>query len=391
MAKQTTIPLLPDSIAAALNPNILDFLIELKYLLLFFDRPNAILSTSGLDFINPEVIDDVKHGRKTKTNLFDNEQNIHPLKLLSTDEWAETLAECELDSFKIEVGSHASPFSSKEVDDIFRVTGEGIGLNGREIESLFLRMDKLKKAERTVVFGEFVLRLEMFRLLQILDRCDKQRIPMMWQHIAEMTTCDLYTKYLLKRQLDSTSDLSVCAAIRKVMGGRLLHEILQLNVINVATVPVQKIITFRRKNRDLLDAFLTSYRSFLADVQMDPKNVDRIVQSHTQRIVQDLNRIDNEIAILKQQRGYTWLKRMAEGTYEGAMKGTSIATWNFLAGPLAVIIMLARVLKPVGRALAAGALEHGPAQHSLLMRSSTGYLWKAKHALRSNRTTRPSR
>lgn len=50
-----TIPFLPKSIAVGLQDNLVQYINELKFLLLFFDKPLAIFSNDALCFIDNEL------------------------------------------------------------------------------------------------------------------------------------------------------------------------------------------------------------------------------------------------------------------------------------------------------------------------------------------------
>jgi len=72
------------------------------------------------------------------------------------------------------------------------------------------------------------------------------------------------------------SEEKIRAKIRMLKGADLLQEILSLEVFSVATVPVSRIVEFRKKNGDLLESFLTRYRGFRMEVQNELGKVDQV-------------------------------------------------------------------------------------------------------------------
>jgi len=365
-----TIPALPNSIAVSLQPNLLDYLVELKFLLLFFERPYAVLSTSGFDFINPGTVEEVKKGNTPRTNLFD-EQNLRPLGLLATEEWAETLAQCESHEFNMVVRDDSAHVVNDavttEVDHIFEVTKKGLGLSSSDVDLLFVSGDeRLDKTQRNAIERQVFLRLELSRFLDVLALSRDHNVPMIWSHTAELVVSNIYTEYqLLSLQSNESFEKSALrAALRMVKGGKLLREVYELQVVNLATVPVASIVDFRSKNQDLLANFLTIYRAFLAEVQANPADIDSLVEVHAQRIVEGLNAINNEIALRRKKRGYEFMRGLAgDNFFDAAMKCAPWGLLSFLLGPWMQFLR--------GR----------EAQLDLLYGNSTGYLWKAKHNL----------
>lgn len=380
-----TIPLLPNSIAASLQENLLDYLVELKFLLLFFEKPHAILSTTGCDFINAEVIEDVKKGKNPQTSAF-KERNLTPIRLLATDEWAETLSHCECHEYDYKVSRKTEHLvdqsHTNEVERILRIT-RGPGLTGKQVERLFLASDKLTPDEQLELLGQWAIRLELNRLLGVLELSRDHKIPMIWSHINELGVSSLYARYLLlslKSDDQGALKSSLKVALRMVEGGKLLRQILQLQVLNIAAVPVASVVEFRKKNRDLLENFLTKYRDFLSEVQVHPNDVDVLLEQHTQQLVSGLQEINSEIALRRRKRGYEFLRRLGgDNFFEAAGKCLPWASFSFLFAPwLAPVIAGA---KGIGSALTGQLLTEREAQLELLYRNSSGYLWKAAHEL----------
>jgi len=83
-----------------------------------------------------------------------------------------------------------------------------------------------------------------------------------------------------------------------------------------------------------LTNFLTTYRGFLAEVQANPADIDSLVELHTQRIVESLNAINNEIALRRKKRGYEFMRGLAgDNFFEAAMNCAPWGLLSFLLGP----------------------------------------------------------
>lgn len=158
----------------------------------------------------------------------------------------------------------------------------------------------------------------------------------------------------------------------------MLRSIFDLGIANIAIVPVGSIIEFRKKNKDLLAGFLTSYRSFLTELQLDPRNYRKLVKERTQKIVEELHTINMELLLLNKSHKFKWLERMSDAVFQGAKGGAIVALWNLLASPLLMVGELGHSLLSVAGLGLKDLKEAKQLEQALIFKGSSGYLWKIK-------------
>lgn len=328
------------------------------------------------------MIEGVKRGKRPQTSPF-GERNLSPLRLLATED-CETLSHCECHEYDYKIAGKAEHLVDKtqtdEVERILRVTTGR--LTGKQVERL-MTSGKLTDDEELALLGQWAIRLELNRLLQVLELSRDHGVPMIWSRENELGVSSLYTKYLLLSLKSESQDIlksPVKVALRMLEGGRLLQQLLELQVLNIAAVPVATIVEFRSRNRDLLENFLTSYRGFLSEIQAHPEDVDAVLEQHTQEIARNLREINSEVALRRKKRGYEFLKRLGgENFFEAAGKCLPWASFSFLFAPWLAPVIAG--VKGIGSALSGQFLTEREAQLELLYRNSSGYLWKASHEL----------
>jgi hypothetical protein len=383
-----TIPLLPKSIAVGLHDNLLQYLIELKYLLLFFERPVAVLSNSGFNFISEETIDAVRKNKKPRANAFD-EINLLHLEVLSTEEWDEIIAQCEplyQETNIIHTNSYPQTFPEEnlieKVDEIFKATDRTLGQVSTA--KLFeMRSKKRKKGEIDKTFGAYLLRMEMLRFLTVLEKCRAQRIPMIWGVDTDLIIVNTYTKYLMKKFVQEHADKQFTTLMRMIKGKDLLKEIFNIEIVNLATVPVSKIVEFRKSNADLLESFLTAYRGFLVEVQNSPAESIQIAESRAQKILDEMDTIKKELLILRKEKEYQWLRRISIAAYDGAKNGAKASIWSLLLNIPLLAGTIGELLIKAATKLTEDLVNEREKENALLFRSSSGYLWKAHQEFRT--------
>lgn len=376
MSGQNTISFLPNSILISLSRDLLQLLNELKYLLLFFEKPLAILSNPYGDFLNEEAISSFKKDRAPKTNIFDDKMLINT-KIIATDEWDEVMGYCEPEycELKLEV-SKSVDFENSEDEELNELM---------RFAKLHYTPDFAKKRKEDLSEEEYfllevgwVMQLnDIRRLYENLKRCRKRNIPMMWGSEAELHTSRIYTEFLLNKNRQKNFLRNSYSKIRQIKGHSLLREVMNLKTINILTAPVNKIVEFRKKNADLLNNFLIQYRNFLVQVQIDPESADKIIETETQNLIEKINTINNEISLLRDNRNYRWLSVISKEAYESAKGPFSVATWGALSSPLFSILALGgKLVKSTGKLMGV-KFETNIKERTLLLRNSSGYLWKA--------------
>jgi len=380
MKKEYTIPWLPNSIAVGLQDDLIQYTIELKFLLLFFEKPMAIMSNCGFNFISEETIEDVKKGRKPRVSAFD-EINLSNLDILGTDEWQELMEFCEPIYTETNVIVSNKPLDKKQfkedyvkinkVDEVFSVVSPLGKLSTEQLHR------KSKKKTDEELLHEYMMRMEMARIIDVLQLCQDKNIPMVWGVTSDLVVVDLFTKYLLEKHAKEGLEKTDENLISLLKSNKLLQEVFQLEIVNLATAPISNIIKFRKSNADLLQNFLLKYRKFLVEVQNEPLKAEMIARNHTQGILEEMNTIKQELLLLRQEKKYNWLRRISETAYDSAKIGALAAIWSLLLNP----ILLTGVL---GETLVKSAAKHGQdvvsnkeRENALLFRSSSGYLWKA--------------
>jgi hypothetical protein len=373
--KNTTIPWLPKSIAVGLQDDLVQYVIELKFLLLFFDKPLAIMSNTGFNFVSPESVEAVKRGQTPRVSAFD-EINLLHLEILGTDEWEELMSLCEpiYTETNVTVTNNPPPDgfqkNFKKVDEVFSFISPLGNLSTKEL------FGKSKKGTDKL-FREYFTRIEMSRLIDILQLCQKRRIPMVWGVTSDIVIADLFTKYLIKKHVKEETEDNIQVLLRLLKSSKLLQDVFHLDIVNLATAPVSSIIKFKKSNSDLLQNFLVKYRKFLVEVQNEPTKVDKIARGHIQDIVEEMNTIRQELLLLRQEKKYNWLRRISESAYDGAKIGALAAIWSLLLNPTLLAGALGETLLKAATRHGQDVVSNKEKENALLFRSSSGYLWKA--------------
>ena len=200
---------------------------------------------------------------------------------------------------------------------------------------------------------------------------------MVWGVSADLGLVNLYAEHLIDKCKQEEGDNSFRAMIRLLKGHTLLQEIFQLRITNIATVPVDKIVHFRKSNADLLASFLTEYRGFLVDILSEPEKIDLIVQKRTHAIVKEMDRLRSELLLLRNQRKYNWLRRLSKEAYDQANKKGYAAIWSLLMNPVLLVGSVGEILAKAALKLSDDLVDKRERENALLFRSSSGYLWKA--------------
>lgn len=381
-----SLPLLPESIAVGLSEDLLQYFIELKFLLLFFNKPLCIFVNQGLQFLSETTIDDVRRGKETKTSIWEDESlfgergrtgSLKNLEVILTEEWEEIMSHCIPQYFNVNlVVSDIAEEEEHEVDHVF----ESSGVSTEQITDQ-LEKTPLAESEWDNLFSEYLMRMNIRMLINILELCCNYRIPMIWGDPAGVAVASRYSKYLLEKYSHSVDDEKTAVFLRTLKGDELLKSIFELGVVNASTVPISKIVEFREKNRDLLNNFLVSYRSFLTELQLDPLNYRKLVLNRTQQIVEELNTINKELLLLRRSSKYKWLENISEAIFEGAKSGALVALWSLLASPLLLAGELGKSLLSVANLEVKDLKDRKQQEQALIFRSSCGYLWKAEKEL----------
>lgn len=377
MNKNISIPWLPNSIAVGLQDDLIQYCIELKFLLLFFEKPLAILSNFGFNYISVESVESIKKGKVPKVSGFEDTTLSH-LDILGTDEWDELMMNCEpIYNQTTLIVSDELPNEEefKRVDEISAQVSPLGNISTVELHNISPKSTSNEEFED--LFREYIMRLEMQRMLQTLELCQERRIPMVWGVSADIAVADLYSKFLLKQHAEKENDETMRATLRFIKGKRLLQEIFNIDIINIATVPISDIVSFRQSNHDLLESFLTKYRNFLVAVQNEPMKADHIAQTHTQTILKEMNSLRQELLILRKARKYTWLQRLSEAAYESASIGAVTAAWKLILNPIILAGKAGETLFKAATKHAGDEISKREKENALLFRSSGGYLWKA--------------
>lgn len=377
-----SLPLLPESIAVGLSEDMLQYFIELKFLLLFFNKPVCVFANQGFQFLDKTAIDDLRKGRKTKTSVWEDEATwgergrsgtLTNLDTLRTDEWDEVMAHCVPQYFTLNFFASDEPAEDEDkADYVFSSSNKSAQDVIEELAE-----PNLTEKEWENLFAQYLIRMNTRILIDVLELCCKNRIPMIWGDPGGVIVSSHYSKYLLDKYSQDTEDDKTAAFLRTLKGDELLRSIFELGVINVATVPVHKITEFKKNNGDLLENFLVSYRSFLTELQLDPLNHRKLVLSRTQKITEELNAINNELLILRKSSKYKWLENMSEAVFESAKSGALIALWNLLASPALLVGELGKGLLSAANFGFKDLHDKKQQEQAFIFRSSSGYLWKA--------------
>lgn len=370
MNSRYPIALLPDSIAVALQENLLQYFAELKFLLLFFDEPWCILVNSSFQYLNRENIDDIANGRSTRTSaLGDGGSGLHHLDIVVTDDWHELMQHCRPWYYEVEmrVTDSIPPHPEEGLLQRFELRRSSDNPPSAEDsdEAMMLRLGQSAVREATRI------------LVDVLDMCCEENIPMVWGDVVEVEIAAAYAAHLLEKQQAEPYEEEHASRFRLMQGDQLLREILELKVVNISTVPVYKIIEFRKSNRDLLNSFLVDYRSFLAELESEPLKYRKLVLSKGQKVAESLARINQELLLLRTTKRYGWLNRMSEGFFDAARRGEYTAAWNLLSSPLLLVGGVGEALLSLAAKGTADLLDLEQKEKAMLLKSSSGYLWKA--------------
>lgn len=96
-----SVPILPNKIVVGLQDDLIQYNNELKYLLLFFERPVAYLSSTS-NYIDEEAMDAARRGAKVVTNIW-GDDDIKNIAVLETDDWMSTLNYCDVKHTKMHI------------------------------------------------------------------------------------------------------------------------------------------------------------------------------------------------------------------------------------------------------------------------------------------------
>jgi len=385
-----TIPLLPDTVALSLQDDFIHFVSELKFLLLFFEKPRLILHSNINGYLNPSLVHRIRTGISDE-EVDDVRSTIKNLDFIKYEEWDELVAVSDPSYMEIsgDRAVNVSPEYLSRARKVEEVLGAiGFSTDGfykyaisQEIPSHFAKEVPLLQKQgitKETTNMLFVVHIGMFRLVDILDQCSDRNIPMIWARLDDLTYCKLYGEYLLQKIAENQLPDEARAALRQIKGDQLLKQVMNLEIMNVAAVPLERILDFKESNRDLLDSFLTFYRGFLTELQADPANADATALRYGQKIASSLNVINNEMSLLSDSRRIKWMGKVSDVAAELAKKGGGVALWNFFSSPLA---LAASGLMWLSGKLSDGALtvaQQDLDKRKVLVRSNAGYLWKAR-------------
>lgn len=381
----TTIPLLPNNIVVGLQNDLIQYVIELKFLLLFFEKPVALLDNIAGQFIDEQAVDDARNGRKPKTSMFsllndeDDDSGILFDSLLGTDEWSELLLNC------------TPHFVTHELNQVEGSELDHISHEAREVvlfefgdEASFHESIKNEPYDTRMMMaiGRSAAISGIDRFISLMNVCEVKNAPMLWASPNELWITRIYSKFLIEKNRKENFSREYVKSFRQINGHKLLREIFNLEIANVYNIPISAIIEFRSRNADLLSSFLTHYRGFLSSLQSEPEKIDLLIEARTQEIAKDINTINAELAILRNNRGYKWLKTLSSDAYDKASKGTPAAIWGLLSNPLVTAMHLGMELAQLGGKLVGIQLESNEMEKALLIRNNNAYLWKAKETFK---------
>lgn len=385
-----SIPLLPNTVALSLQDDFIHFVSELKFLLLFFEKPRLILHSNLNGYLNPSLVKRIRAG-KSDDEVEEIRKTIRNIDFLKYEEWDDLVAVSEPSYMQVCEGEGVNTSSeylrrAARVEEVlgrigFSCRGFYQHATSQNIPATF--EDKVPLLDMKGITEEtksmlFVAHIGMFRLVDVLDQCTEHNIPMIWSRFDDLTFCKLYGESILEKMKEGEVDEEDEALLRQVRGDQLLKQVMDLGIVNVAAVPLNRVLEFKKSNRDLLDTFLTFYRDFLTELQVTPTDIDAITLRYGQKIVHAINQINSEISLASDSAKLKWMGKVSEGAAEFAKKGVAVAVWNFFSSPLA---LAASGLTWLGSRLSSGALQAaGDAleRRKVLVRSNAGYLWKAK-------------
>lgn len=381
MKESYTIPLLSDSIAVSLQTDLLDFYNETKFLLLFFDNPLTVLSTNRFEVINEETIEDYKKNITPKT-LLGTDFSLSNTGLLLTDEWGELMSYCDIYTAGYEMAKpesfengllspalqkHIQTIQTRPYDHDLDATDDNFSLMDM-FHDISNSINRIKSQ---------TFEMQLWRLELLLAECYQKKIPMVWSNDVDLAACKFYLEFLLAQQQEQFINVKPDADMRHLLGQSLLREVLEFDIINITTIPTNKIIDFKKNNKDLLDNFLSFYSTFLVDLQAAPKDVKKVTAVYSQKLRASLSDIQKELSVLKSTRKHSWLSFISKELFEALKKGLTSGTWSLLGSALST----------TGKLIDLGAkgsdleIQNDDKLRSLIINSSAGYLWKAKEKL----------
>lgn len=373
-----TIPLLPNRIAVGLQSDLVDFVNEIKFLLLFFDKPLAFLSTPEFCFLTDETIHLAKRGQSISTSWLDEDPaaGLKNTEVLQTEEWA--LIEDNLNIYPMNfITLDGSPKESSTSDDssvdAFSLLDSIIGNRHKNATPTSRWAERFMSTDSSDDFEQFMLRIILSRLCAIIDACRKEDVPMIWSGKDELGACERFTQQFLT-DFCSTADtrntqIESAIKARIVLGDSLLQQIMQLGIINLSEVSVSDIIEFRKSNSDLLYSFLLHYRHFLSDIEASPNGYIEITRKYTNSVATDFSTINRELESLKRKRNLRWLKFCSSG----ADSLSKSAIWSFFVTPILSLLNLASEAGKVATEIS----DDLYLKQEVLQKTSSGYLWEA--------------
>jgi hypothetical protein len=376
------IPSRPDSIAIGLQTNLIEFANALKFQLLFFDKPHAILSTPGMDYIDEEAVHAARTGKPYRTSVWEDEENLVGKEILATDEWLELMSHCEQwgGGFNLVTDDSEEETRDSDIDAFLEHLNIKDPLGYKRGADEGKDEDDITPEEEDEIkmqIGYAALRWQVIRLTRVLKHCYEKRISMMWGDEIDVRVSRMYVSSLLQ-QYDSSEDECLLADIRRLHGSRLLKRIRGWNILNLASVPVVQIVKFRKANHDLLDNFLSLYRGFLLEIEENPnqKRLNLVANQWDRRLHEELKNLNHELLSLRRPEKFEWLKKAQEGQYESSKRGRLSSIWSFFGTPGLISALSA------GYSNLTGSTRSIQQRNKLIRQSSMGYLWKAKEELR---------
>ena len=382
---KNTIELIPSSVAIGLQNDVLQFYNEVKFNLLFFDNPIAILSTSNFDAINAEDIHLIKKKWKFSESPFTGQSALRNYEIVATEEWDELMSYCKTWDYTFTLRDKTDKIEtdatlSEELENVIEETAQTLKKkkgtfinNGREIEW----------TEDIISFFKEIAKLQFIRLEELLDYCYDKEVSMIWSNETDTLSCQAYLQKLIKNNEDKLFKKDVDnTKLRQILGDKLLQSVMNFKILNISAVPTDKIIEFKNKNKDLLNNFLIYYREYLAIMQSDPKKYKEITQKYTQELAQKLNEINNEILISRDTKKYKWINTISKEAYDSAKKSLPIGIWSILSNPYGIATALGMKLINIGYKAIGVELNEEEKFKKFLLNSSAGYLWKARETFK---------
>lgn len=366
-----TIPLKPTSIAVSLQDNLVEYLNTLKFHLLFFYKPLALLSTSTFDYISEEACELVRRGKPAPTNVF-GDDNLKGVNLIATDEWAETLAQCEPWHYDFELNTKQPTERDSRLHGHADEVMTKLGMAPPKSRSSKRRSKSTENKQFMLELGYTVFKNNLVRLCEVLQRCRTDKIPVTWGNDQDVYIGRKYISYLLG-QYDPYGAETLLADIRRIYGSQLLRRVADWSILNLSTVPVYKILEFRKKNEDYLLQFWSLYREFLVAIELEPSELIRVVRKFENQIATQLSSLNSELALLRKNSEMSWIANISDKSFAHAVDGHQSSAWTFFGSPgLVAAITASHSNQPSSEA------QGRRLQDELLARSSVAYLWKAK-------------